>query len=114
MTAPPDQITVQTGQDVLIQTFVIESIGPPGPPGPQGIPGPPGQGFIVQGETPVGAVNGINTLYTTQNHFSTIRPFLNGLGLKVGLDFLVSGVNTFTMIMAPLTGDTVTVDYVSG
>jgi hypothetical protein len=70
-----------------------------------------GTTIFKQSETPIGLVNGVNAIFTTINSFSTIRVFLNGLGLKVNLDYAVSGLNTFTMQQPPVTGDILTVDY---
>jgi hypothetical protein len=72
---------------------------------------PVGATVFIQGETPTGLVNGVNTNFTTTNDFSTIRVFLNGLGLIVNLDYIITGINTFHMQQPPVTGDILTVDY---
>lgn len=112
---PPGQVTIKpAGTDVVIKSFVIESVGPPGPQGPQGIPGPPGQGFYVIGESPSGALDGVNTIYTTTGNFmeNSLSVFLNGLRLQQFVDYVVPMVNGFQMNYPPLGGDTLVVDYV--
>jgi hypothetical protein len=73
-----------------------------------------GAGPQARGQTPAGAVNGVNTIFTTANTYKTgqLFVFLNGLRQKVGVDYTETTGTTFTMTVAPTTGDVITVDYV--
>lgn len=68
----------------------------------------------VSNETPVGAINGVNTAFTTAAIFATgsLRVSLNGQRLAPGsgVDY-VEGSQAFTMQYAPATGDLLQVDY---
>lgn len=70
--------------------------------------------FVVN-EVPVGSINGSNTAFTTASAFQTgsLRVTRNGVRLKGGgVDFTeTGGLQGFTMVVAPLTGDVVLVDY---
>ena len=70
----------------------------------------------VSNEVPVGLLDGSNLVYTTEFNFSTstLKVYLNGLRLKEGgaNDYVVSGINNFTMNYAPLPGDEILVDYI--
>jgi hypothetical protein len=66
---------------------------------------------IVLAETPAGAINGVNTSFTTSDNFSDIAIYLNGLRL-LSAHYSVTGGNSFTLDDAPLTGDGLSVDYV--
>jgi len=67
------------------------------------------------GETPSGAINGVNTTFTLANSpvGGTLRLHQNGLRLREGAsnDYTLSG-NTITMNVAPTTGDWLLADYV--
>ena len=67
----------------------------------------------VVSEIPAGDINGVNMIYTTANDFSAIWVWLNGLRMKAGSDYNVTGANTFQFTYAPQTGDTLLVDYFS-
>jgi hypothetical protein len=70
---------------------------------------------IVQNEVPGGLVNSSNTAFTTASIFQTgsLRVYLNGVRLKGGgIDFTeAGGLQAFTMVTAPTTGDLLLVDY---
>jgi hypothetical protein len=99
--------------------------GPPGPQGPQGVPGPqgpqgpPGSGvggtgtIQVWGETPTGAINGVNLTYTSANPYSPglLAVFLNGLRLRRSADYNETGAQSFAFLTAPLVGDSLSIDY---
>lgn len=77
--------------------------------------GPPPTGAMTFGETPTGAINGTNTSYTSANTFASgkLAVFLNGLRQRIGQDYNVTGTNSFSMLIAPLSGDTLSIDYQS-
>lgn len=95
--------------------------GPPGqigPPGPMGPPGPSGGGGgttqIISGETPTGAINGVNTNYTTAYPYvaNTLAVFLNGLRQRRANDYNETGTQSFSFLSVPLPGDSLSIDYV--
>lgn len=67
-------------------------------------------------ETPSGIINGINTVFITAANFTAgkIRVYLNGLKQRAGIgnDYTETGANQITFTNAPITGDTITVDYI--
>ena len=71
--------------------------------------------LFVDGETPAGAVNGSNRIYTLQ--FAPIpalslHVFRNGLLQKVGVDYTVAGSQvSFLPVATPQTGDLLQVSY---
>lgn len=69
---------------------------------------------LVTRETPTGAINGINTVYTVANPpAGSLHVYKNGL-LQVeggGNDYTFSGT-TLTMVVAPLTGSSIRVSYI--
>ena len=70
----------------------------------------------VFGENPMGDVDGVNKIFTTEYDFveSSLEIFLNGLRLDEGVDrdYLLDGDNKFIMNDAPIGGDDLTVNYV--
>jgi len=91
--------------------------GPQGPPGPQGPQGPPGTGtgaIQVWGETPAGAINGTNLNYTSANPYrpGLLAVYLNGLRLRRSADYTETGSQSFQFLNAPLSGDSLSVDYI--
>lgn len=73
-------------------------------------------GNDIFGETPAGAVDGLNVTFTLAGTpvANSERVYLNGLRQKRGAgdDYTIAG-NTITFNAAPLAGDTLLVDYVS-
>jgi hypothetical protein len=69
--------------------------------------------YIVPNETPTGAVDSSNTVFTTANVYSSgsLRVYLNGLRQQFTVDYTETTSTTFTFTTAPDTGDVVTVDY---
>lgn len=63
-------------------------------------------------ETPGGTIDGSNTAFTTAAGYlsTTLRVYLNGIRLA-GSDYTETGSSTFSMTLAPLTGDLLRVDY---
>jgi hypothetical protein len=74
----------------------------------------PGVGF-VDGETPTGAVNGVNTVFTlaqTPSPATSLAVYRNGLRVKSVLDYTVIGNSiTFAAGSVPQTGDIVQCSY---
>lgn len=68
----------------------------------------------VTGETPSGAVNGVNQVYTTAYNFkpNTVRLFLNGLRQLPNIDYLETGSNEITFDQSPLVNDIILMDYI--
>jgi hypothetical protein len=80
-------------------------------PGGRGPAGPPGEGTQIFGETPTGAIDGANTVFTTANTFRATRTevFLNGLRETY---FTETGSNEITLDDPPLAGDDIRVNYI--
>ena len=106
----------------------ISTQGPPGEPGPAGPPGQNGSILVIEAllidQPLIGAINGINTVYTTPVQFKNTILFkglfyINGVRQKqgVGCDYIVTestplgGYDTITVAYAPRTGDVLTLDY---
>lgn len=75
-----------------------------------------GSNSIIVNETPTGTVNGVTTVFTTlQGKYvaNTLQVFLNGLQMTKTTDFTETspGAGTFTMVVAPTTGDVIRVSY---
>ena len=68
---------------------------------------------LVNGETPSGSLDGVNTLFTTANPFkaSTLSVFLNGVKLMNVVDYTLNIPQQFTLVAAPLSTDYLRVDY---
>lgn len=80
-----------------------------------GLTGPPGStSDFVFGETPSGLVNGSNATFVTAFPFiaESLIPSVNGLEQKLGLDFIITGVNTFVFNESPTTGEIISVTYI--
>lgn len=63
------------------------------------------------GEVPGGVVNGVNTNFTTVNPFTKLSVYANGIRMKQGSDYIVTGSNSFQFLYPPMTGWTLLVDY---
>lgn len=100
--------TIGGGQKIV--KITVERIGPVGPPGPTGASG---LATLVVDEIPGGAIDGANVDFTTALEILGNRLFvyLNGLRLHEGTDYNITSATSFQMIEAPLTGDSLTVDY---
>jgi len=70
-------------------------------------------GDLVNGETPIGLINGTNTIFATINPFktSTLSVYLNGVKLIATVDYAVTIPQQFTLVEAPLATDYLRVDY---
>ena len=80
-------------------------------PGAKGEPGPPGEGVQAFGETPAGAINGTNVVFTTADPFrpDTTAVYLNGLRED---HYSETGVNQITFEDPPTPGDKIRIDYI--
>lgn len=70
--------------------------------------------YDVIGETPSGAINGSNAIFTTLNSFdpASVQVFLNGLLQEPGVTYTLSGNNTITFTSSPEIGDVLEVNYI--
>lgn len=68
---------------------------------------------FVAGETPSGAVDGVNATFTTVFSFvpESVTVFLNGLALQRIGEFNTSGNQTIIFMESPEVGDTIRVNY---
>jgi len=68
----------------------------------------------ITGEVPQGAINGTNRNYSTSQQFrnNSLAVYANGLRMRAGVDFTVTGNSSFQMTVALLSGDSLTVDYI--
>ena len=66
----------------------------------------------VENETPVGAVNGVNTVFTIAYApiDGSVQVYVNGLLQSVTVDYTISS-QTITFLVAPETGDIILVSY---
>jgi len=106
ITAAPTQSAPVTASDGAQVIFVPS-------PGPQGPRGPAGNGAQVFNETPAGAVNGSNRVFTTANTFQTGTTcvYINGVRELLNTHYTETSSTTVTLSDAPQTGDDVTIDY---
>lgn len=88
--------------------------GPQGAKGDKGDPGSGGGDTTVINETPVGAIDGINNVFTTEFDFRTQSTAVNINGLRQSLDlhYTESSDNEITMDEPPHSSDILTIDYV--
>lgn len=79
------------------------------------ISGGGGTSSRVYNEVPVGDVDGINTIFTTNTDYTsnTTALFLNGLRQKLvgGVDYTESSSDTVTFVIPPVPGDFIVIDY---
>jgi hypothetical protein len=139
-TAPPIKVTSAALQLISVSEPAPQEVniygpggppGPPGPPGPtgpqgvqgeqgiqgpQGVPGIPGPGALIMtwGEIPTGAINGVNRTYSSVYPYrpNLLAVFLNGLHLRRTDDYLETGSQSFQFVNAPLSGDSLSIDYI--
>lgn len=83
----------------------------PGPPGEQG---PPGEGFQIFGEYLLGAKNGVNKVFETENIFrpTTTAVYVNGLREDIHECYIESSPNMIVFDEAPSSTDKLTIDYI--
>jgi hypothetical protein len=68
----------------------------------------------VSGETPTGAVDGSNKLFTTSSTYISgyLNVYLNGVRQSVTVDYTETSSNSFTFVVAPTIDDILRVDYI--
>ena len=88
-------------------------IGPPGERGPAGGGGGGGSSLVaVNGETPAGAVNGVNTAFTLAQAPTFLILFVDGVRMNkgAGKDYTLAG-NQITMLYPLQIGQVPSADY---
>ena len=67
----------------------------------------------VIGETPAGAVNGINATFTSLSAFNpaTVEVFVSGLLMYLGSDYTTAGASTLLLADSPQINENVTLNY---
>jgi hypothetical protein len=77
---------------------------------------PAGSSFpsFVIGESPIGTINGINNIFTSQNPFvpETVELFLNGIVQFKPAHYQTVGNNTLLISDSPLVTDTLLLNYI--
>lgn len=68
---------------------------------------------FVLAEIPGGAINGLNTAFTTLADYAKLWVYLNGNRMVPDEDYVEDGGNDFHFLAAPLIGDILIVDYVT-
>ena len=68
---------------------------------------------FVLAEVPGGAVDGVNSAYTTLADYTKLWVYRNGVRMKPGEDYAEDGGNDFHYLYPPLTGDLLIVDYIT-
>lgn len=73
-------------------------------------------GTFVIGETPLGAINGSNATFTTLQGFvpNSVQLFVNGVSQTNGTDYVTIGTNILSLMVSPIVGDTIRVNYKQG
>lgn len=85
-----------------------------GQPGQRGPTGPSGEGAQIFGETPGGAQDGSNLVFTTADPFrpNSTAVYLNGLREFRGEGYTESAPNTIVFDDPPSSLDRLTIDYI--
>lgn len=98
--------------DTELPVMMLAQRGSDGPAGRDGA----GAGNSIVGEIPLGAINGINAVFTTANNFipESVSVFLNGLNQKRISEFNTSGTNTIVVAESPNPGEIILVNYLKG
>lgn len=66
---------------------------------------------LVLEEVPTGLINSSNMDYTTAATFQKLWVWLNGLRMRIGVDYNLTGADSFSFLYPPTTGDSLLVDY---
>jgi hypothetical protein len=72
-----------------------------------------GSGNLIYGEVPVGTVNGVNKAFTTAHTYrpNQLSVFLNGVRQRRTNDYTETSNNSFSFVVAPASGDILSIDY---
>lgn len=100
-----DELVVEIQEVIYVVTEGIQ--GPTGPAGASSVTA------AVVGETPGGAVNGVNASFTTAFAFvpESVAVFINGVFQKKVDEFTTTGSNTILLTFSPATGERILVNY---
>lgn len=111
----PDEVDLEVAAPVIDVTpgddgAQVVLVAVPGPPGPAG---PPGSGSRISNETPAGARDGVNTVFTLTHPYQsgTTAIYRNGLREVLADGYLESGPAQITFTTAPLPSDVLLADY---
>ena len=76
--------------------------------------GTPVTGQAIYGEIPGGLVNSSNTVYTSANTYGAgqLAVFLNGVRQRRSIDYNETTSTSFTFLVAPVSGDSLSIDYI--
>ncbi len=68
---------------------------------------------VAIGELVIGAIDGVNTVFTTSGSYraQSLMVWLNGLRQARTIDYTETSDTTFSMLVAPIPGDVIIVDY---
>jgi hypothetical protein len=82
--------------------------------GAVGPPGPPGVLQSIWAEIPNGTIDGVNRNYTSNNVYTAglLGVYLNGMRLRPAFDYTETGNQSFQLLSAPLSGDSLSIDYI--
>jgi len=96
------QVVAQTPGQITLKNVSSSVVTGPGP-----------SGSITWGEIPSGAIDGINRIFTTAYSYAAgkLGVYLNGIRQRRPNDYSETGSQTFQFLNAPLTGDSLSVDY---
>jgi hypothetical protein len=72
-----------------------------------------GTGALIYGEVPTGTVNGVNKAFTTAHTYrpNQLSVFLNGVRQRRTNDYTETSNQAFSFVVAPISGDILSVDY---
>jgi hypothetical protein len=78
-----------------------------------GVGGGTVSGNLIYGETPAGTLDGANKNFTTANTYrpNLLSVFLNGVRQRRTNDYNETSNNSFQFVVAPISGDILSVDY---
>ncbi len=101
--AGPLQVTAKTTTTLTLLNLAVSTGGG----------GTPSSGVMIWGEVPMGAINGINKSYTTAYSYAAgqLGVYLNGIRQHLSDDYIETSTSMFQLVIAPLTGDLLNIDY---
>lgn len=115
------KVKIYNGSNVRTATVYVPSpvktirVRVPGPKGDKGADGVGADASVI-GETPSGAINGSNAIFTTAFEFipESVAVYVNGLNQKRIAEFNTSGTTQITLTESPGVGEIVLVNYLKG